>query len=65
MDGQPYATYNNPHNGWRNWPFDKKFYIILNVAIGGTWGGSHGVDMNIFPSNMDVDWVRVYREGCN
>lgn len=40
------------------WPFDKRFYIILNVAVGGTLGGT--VDNTIFPVSMEVDYVRVY-----
>lgn len=40
------------------WPFDKRFYIILNLAVGGTLGGT--VDNTIFPVAMEVDYVRVY-----
>ncbi len=40
------------------WPFDKRFYFILNVAVGGTLGGT--VDNTIFPVAMEVDYVRVY-----
>lgn len=40
------------------WPFDKRFYIILNLAVGGTLGGT--VDNTIFPATMEVDYVRVY-----
>lgn len=43
------------------WPFDKTFFMILNVAIGGDWGGAQGVDDTIFPTTMEVDWVRVYQ----
>ena len=42
------------------WPFDRPYYIILNVAFGG-WGGSCGVDYNILPKEMLVDYVRYYR----
>ncbi len=40
------------------WRFDKRFYIILNLAVGGTLGGT--VDNTIFPVAMEVDYVRVY-----
>lgn len=43
------------------WPFDHDFFLILNVAIGGDWGGVQGVDTNIFPTTMVVDYVRVYQ----
>ncbi|MGE5451696.1 MAG: RICIN domain-containing protein [Acidobacteriota bacterium] len=62
-DGQVYGTFNNARQGWTTWPFDKRFYLILNLAIGGDWGGAQGVDMNILPARMEVDWVRVYPAG--
>lgn len=44
-----------------NWPFDKPFYLICNLAIGGDWGGPN-VDNACFPARMDVDWIRVYQK---
>ena len=44
-----------------NWPFDSPFYFLLNVAVGGNWGGKEGVDDSIFPSTMEIDYVRVYK----
>ncbi|UOB16111.1 glycoside hydrolase family 16 protein [Abyssalbus ytuae] len=44
-----------------NWPFDQPFYLIMNFAVGGTWGGSLGVDETIWPQTMVVDYVRVYQ----
>lgn len=46
---------------YREWPFDQPFYIILNTAIGGDWGGAAGVDDSIFPTTMEIDYVRVYQ----
>jgi Beta-glucanase/Beta-glucan synthetase len=43
------------------WPFDDPFHLILNIAVGGTWGGARGVDPSIFPQAMEVDYVRVYQ----
>lgn len=43
------------------WPFDQPFFLILNVAVGGGWGGQKGVDENIWPQRMEVDYVRVYQ----
>ncbi len=54
-------TFKNTLGGSDEWPFDKPFYLILNVAIGGNWGGVQGVDNNIFPASMEVDYVRVYK----
>ena len=45
-----------------NWPFDQPFFLILNVAVGGNWGGANGIDNSIFPQSMEVDYVRVYQE---
>ncbi len=42
------------------WPFDESHFFILNVAIGGLWGGIQGIDDAIFPQTMEVDYVRVY-----
>ncbi len=44
------------------WPFDKELYLILNVAVGGDWGGMKGVDDSIFPCEMEVDYVRIFRK---
>jgi beta-glucanase (GH16 family) len=45
---------------WQEWPFDKPFHLILNIAVGGNWGGQKGVDDSIFPQRMEVDYIRVY-----
>jgi len=44
-----------------NWPFYKPQFFILNVAVGGNWGGAQGIDNTIFPQSMEVDYVRVYQ----
>jgi len=44
------------------WPFDQPFFFIMNIAIGGSWGGVEGVDNSIFPQTMEIDYVRVYQE---
>lgn len=41
------------------WPFDQPFYVILNVAVGGNFGGPE-VDDSIFPQEFVVDYVKVY-----
>jgi len=43
------------------WPFDKPFHVILNVAFGGDFGGAKGIDMSVLPVRMEVDYVRVYQ----
>jgi len=44
----------------KTWPFDKPFYIILNLAIGGNFGGPE-VDNSIFPEKFIIDYVKVYQ----
>ena len=44
-----------------SWPFSSNFYFLLNIAVGGTWGGLEGVDTSIFPATMEIDYVRVYQ----
>jgi hypothetical protein len=34
---------------------------LLNIAVGGAWGGQQGIDSSIFPQRMEVDYVRVYQ----
>lgn len=60
MDGQQYFTFANEGEGFSKWPFDQRFHLILNIAVGGSWGGAQGVDDSIFPQRMEVDYVRVY-----
>lgn len=45
-----------------NWPFNKSQFLILNVAVGGDWGGAQGIDNSIFPQTMEIDYIRVYQE---
>ncbi len=63
VDDTPYFTYLNNNQGWSYWPFDQDFHLLLNIAIGGTWGGQQGIDDSIFPVQMEVDYVRVYQGG--
>ena len=60
VDDTRYFSYVNEHTGEDAWPYDQPFYLILNVAIGGDWGGQKGIDDTIFPVRMEVDYVRVY-----
>lgn len=42
-------------------PFDLPHYLIINLAIGGGWGGQRGIDDAIFPVKYEIDYVRVYQ----
>lgn len=61
VDDQLYFTFHNTQEGSAEWPFDQPFYLIMNIAVGGDWGGARGVDPDIWPQKMLVDYVRVYQ----
>jgi beta-glucanase (GH16 family) len=62
IDNVRYFSFTNENKGWQYWPFDKRFHLILNLAVGGDWGGAQGIDINAFPATMEVDYVRVYKK---
>ena len=63
VDGRVYFSFENDGDAKSaTWPFNHPFYIILNVAFGGGWGGAEGVDYSVLPCEMQVDWVRVYQK---
>ena len=60
VDSNLYATFTQSQ--WASggtWVFDHSFFILLNVAVGGTWPGSPD-NTTQFPQQMLVDYVRVY-----
>lgn len=61
IDNKQYFSFGNNKSGVAAWPFDREFHLILNIAVGGNWGGARGVDDSIFPQQMEVDYVRVYQ----
>ena len=61
VDDVPVLEFANEGKGYKVWPFDQRFHLLMNIAVGGDWGGQKGVDDGIFPARMQVDYVRVYR----
>ena len=61
LDGKTYYTVSNEHKTTGEWPFDEPFHLLLNIAVGGNLGGKKGVDDDIFPASMEIDYVRVYQ----
>jgi len=59
-DTQYFRFDREPDKGSGAWPYDQRFHLLLNIAIGGTWGGAQGIDNSIFPQTMEVEHVRVY-----
>ncbi|MGF1585081.1 MAG: family 16 glycosylhydrolase [Bacteroidales bacterium] len=61
VDENKYFTFEKESEGGNDvWPFDKPHYLLLNLAIGGDWGGSRGIDDSVFPHRFLIDYVRVY-----
>lgn len=67
VDGKVQLKYDNPNTPsttdpkW-NWPYDRPYYVIFNLAWGGSWGGMNGVDESALPVTMEVDYVRVFQK---
>ncbi|GEN74422.1 glycoside hydrolase family 16 protein [Chryseobacterium hagamense] len=61
VDDKKFFTYANKEKSYDAWPFDKPYFLILNLAIGGFWGGKEGIDDTIFPQKFEIDYVRVYQ----
>ena len=51
LDGKKVYHVEKDPKDLKNWPFDSPFFLIMNLAIGGSWGGSKGVDNSIFPAS--------------
>ncbi len=62
VDGGEQLYYENDGGGDYNWPYHTPFYVILNLAWGGMWGGYMGVDESALPCVMEVEYVRVFQK---
>lgn len=60
IDNQFIFEHINEGKGVDAWPFDKKFHLLINLAVGGNWGAVQGIDDTVFPAVFEVDYVRVY-----
>ena len=60
IDGKFLGEYPRPKNP-DYWHFDKPMYLLMNLAIGGSWGGKKGIDDAIFPAKYYIDYVRYYK----
>ena len=59
VDGKVLYTYAPEEKNEETWPFNKPFYVLLNMAIGGNLGGPE-IDDAIFPQEYIIDYIRVY-----
>lgn len=61
IDDKKFFSYENKEKTSKTWPFDQPYYLILNLAVGGLWGGKEGIDETVFPQKFYIDYVRVYQ----
>ena len=62
VNNKSFFKYSRENQPWQRWPFDQRFHLLLNIAVGGWWGGAKGVDNDVFPTKMEIDYVRVYTQ---
>ncbi|MDR1864343.1 MAG: glycoside hydrolase family 16 protein [Bacteroidales bacterium] len=62
VDDVRYFSFDRENDDHGLWPFDKHFRLLVNVAVGGNWGGAHGIDDDSFPLRFEIDYVRVYQK---
>ena len=61
IDDAPKLLYKKDKASQSRWPFDQPHHLLLNIAVGGEWGGQKGVDAKAFPAKMEIDYVRIYQ----
>ncbi|SFS31826.1 Putative binding domain-containing protein, N-terminal [Sphingobacterium wenxiniae] len=63
IDGEVFFTFQNDKTGNKDtWPFNAPFYLKLNLAWGGDWGGAQGIDESVLPATYEIDYVRVFQK---
>jgi beta-glucanase (GH16 family) len=62
IDEKSYFEFYRNKEDYAGWPFDNNMYLLLNIAVGGNWGGQKGIDNTIFPQAMEIDYVRIYQK---
>jgi len=60
VDGKAVYTYAPKEKTEENWPFNQPFYLLLNLAVGGNFGGKE-IDESVFPQEFVIDYIRVYQ----
>lgn len=61
VNGDLYFEHIKASNSFSDWPYSDPFFLIINLAIGGEWGGIQGIDNSIFPASFIIDYVRLYQ----
>ncbi|WP_224491272.1 glycoside hydrolase family 16 protein [Robertkochia flava] len=61
VDGETVYKYSPELKNNATWPFDQPYYLLVNLAIGGNFGG-HEVDDTIFPASYVIDHIKVWQD---
>lgn len=61
FDNKVVLSFDRTKNSAKHWPFDQPHFLLMNIAVGGGWGGQWGIDNEAFPLSMEVDYVRYYK----
>ena len=61
IDGVASYTYDKTANDLE-WPFNKAHNLIINLAMGGNWGGAQGIDPDLTSQKLIIDYVRVFEK---
>jgi beta-glucanase (GH16 family) len=59
VDGRVTGTYSSADTGSRGWVYNQKFFLILNLAMGGTYAGEY-IDPALTQAQLSVDYIRYY-----
>jgi len=63
VDNNLYFSLEKPaSNNYNLWPYDNNFFLVLNLAIGGDWGGQQGINNSMLPASFIIDYVRVFQK---
>ena len=60
-DAKYFSFQNDGKNDFNTWPFNQRFHLLINIAVGGNWPGSPD-ETTQFPTEMEVEYVRVYEK---
>lgn len=61
INDELYFSFPKKSDSFEEWPFDQDFHLILNLAVGGNWGGKEGVALDIWPQQMEIEYVKVFQ----
>lgn len=64
INDQPKFLFRKVKKDRARWPFDQPHHLLLNIAVGGVWGGQKGIRPDAFPAKMEVDYVRIYQRAA-